>query len=158
MSEEPAEDKIPAIDGSGGLSGTVASGLKVAFVSAAAAVIGAVLTFAGVYYTGWFNYASKDEELRVKLVQIAVGILAIKKVDGEAQPRNWAIDVMERNTGVKMSDEERRLLVDFGGLKGANKPSIIEVPTPGGSFLSCYYDEATATYDNCFAGQKVAPK
>ena len=48
MSEEPAGDKVPAVQGSGGLSGTVASGLKVALVSAAAAVIGAALTFGGV--------------------------------------------------------------------------------------------------------------
>ncbi len=82
--------------GSGGPTGTVASGLKFALVSAVAAVIGAGLAFAGVYSTGWFNYASKDEELRVQLVQLAVGILKIPKADGQAQPRNWAIDVMEK--------------------------------------------------------------
>ena len=61
---------MPEGDNSGS-TGTIASGLKYALVSAVAAVIGAALTFAGVYSTGWFNYASKDEELRVQLVQLA---------------------------------------------------------------------------------------
>jgi hypothetical protein len=149
----------PLSEGSnGGPTRTIATGLQVALTSAVAAVIGAALTFAGVYYTGWFNYASKDEELRVQLVQIAVGILKIKQEDGEAQPRNWAIDVMEKNTGVKMQDEERKLLVKLGGLKGAptsaplgigNKSSTIEVPTSNGNFLSCYYNETTGSYDTC---------
>jgi hypothetical protein len=70
---------------------------------------------------------------------------------------------MERNTGVKMSGEERKLLVDLGGLKGApaasvSKPLVIEVPASGGSVLSCYYSEATAAYDNCVVGQKATPK
>jgi hypothetical protein len=151
MAQESAGDKVPAIDGSGRLSGTVASGLKVALVSAAAAVIGAALTFAGVYYTGWFNYVSKDEEFRFNLVRLATSILNIPKADGQAQPRNWAIDVMVHYSGIPMNDDERKLLVDLGGLKGvpviATAPArFICVPGPSGKFLKYYFDSATASY------------
>jgi hypothetical protein len=88
-------------------------------ITAAAGIIASILTLAGIYTTGWFNYASKDEELHVQLVEMAVGILKEPKAAGEAQPRNWAIDVMEKNTDVKMLPEERKLLVDLGGLKTA---------------------------------------
>lgn len=154
MAEEPAGHKAPTIDGSGRLSGTVASGLKVALVSAAAAVIGAALTFAGVYYTGWFNYASKDEEFRFNLVKLATGILNIPKADGQAQPRNWAIDVMVHYSGIPMNGDERNLLVDLGGLKGVpiitatptTPAAFICVPGPEGKFLKFYYDAATGNY------------
>jgi hypothetical protein len=100
-------------------TGMFFSRLRDASITAGAAIIASVLTLVGAYTTGWFSYASKDEELRVQLVQMAVGILKEPKASGEAQPRNWAIDVMELNTGVKMNDEERKLLVDLGGLKAA---------------------------------------
>ena len=95
------------------------SNLQLALISAVAAVFGAVLTFAGVYSTGWFSRQVKDDELHVELVRVAVGILAIKKGDAPAQPRNWAIDVMEKNTGVTMTPEERKKLAEEGGLQGA---------------------------------------
>jgi hypothetical protein len=98
---------------------TISSRIRDVSLTAVAGVIASILTLVGVYTTGWFNYASKDDELRVKLVEMAIGILKEPKTAGEAQPRNWAIDVMEKNTGVKMIPEERKLLVDLGGLKTA---------------------------------------
>src|SRR5271170_3207386 len=100
-------------------AGAVSSALGDATITARAAIIASLLTLTGVYTTGWFSYESKDEEIRVQLVQMAVGILKIPKASGEAQPRSRAIDVMERNTGVKMPDDERTLLVDLGALNGA---------------------------------------
>jgi hypothetical protein len=113
-----------------------------------AAIIGTALTFAGVYSTGWFTRQSKDDELRVELVKIAVGILAIKKGDAAAQPRNWAIDVMELNTGVKMKEDERHRLVEEGGLQGvplaANSPFRCALASDG-RWLRFRLDPATGT-------------
>ncbi len=51
-----------------------------------------------------------------------------------------------------MSDEERKLLVDLGGLKGAptSKPLAIVAPAPNGN-LVCYYNENSGIYDDCHA-------
>jgi hypothetical protein len=130
-------------------SDMLSSSLQVALISAAAAIIGAALTFAGAYYTGLFQRLSKDGELHVELVKIAVGILAIKKGDAPAQPRNWAIDVMERNTNVTMTPEERKKLVEEGGLQGvavlASSPFKC-VPAANGRYLRLWFDPATGTY------------
>ncbi len=137
----PPTDSVP--------SGTVKSGLQVALVSAAAAVIGSALTFGGVYYTSLFNRLNKDDELHVELVKIAVGILAIKKGDAPAQPRNWAIDVMERNTNVTMTPEERKKLVEEGGLQGVAAVASGKfrcVPAANGRYLRFWFDPASGTY------------
>jgi hypothetical protein len=155
MAEESVGDKGQTIEGRGsGRRSTVASGLKVALISAGAAIVGAAFTFAGVYYTGWFNYASKDEEFRFNLVKLAAGILNIPKADAQAQPRNWPIDVMIHYSGISMNDDERKLLVELGGLKGvpviaaapATPNKFICVPSPSGRFLKYYYDSATGSY------------
>ena len=75
------------------------------------AIIGAVLALAGAYTTGWFNYASKDEELRVHLVEIAIGILRADPKEDVAPARSWAIDVIERNSGVRFQPEDRAALL-----------------------------------------------
>ena len=73
----------------------------------------------------------------------------MKKSDAAAQPRNWAIDVMELNTGVKIREDERHRLVEEGGLQGvpvaANSPFKC-VPAGNGRFLKFSFDPATGTY------------
>jgi hypothetical protein len=47
----------------------------VAVLTVLTALVGALAGFGGAVATGWFAFASKDEELRVHLVEIAIGIL-----------------------------------------------------------------------------------
>jgi hypothetical protein len=56
-------------------------------------VVGAALT------TGYYGFASKDEELRVHLVELAIGTLRADPKEGVAPARAWAIEVIEKNLG-----------------------------------------------------------
>jgi hypothetical protein len=75
----------------------------VAFVSAA---IGTAATIA----VAWFGFAAKDQE-PVRLVEIAVGILRADPKEGVAPARAWALDVLEKNSGVPFSKEDREALL-----------------------------------------------
>jgi hypothetical protein len=84
-------------------------------VTAIATVIGAVLTLVGVYLTGWFAYASKDEELRSHLVEVALGILREDpkgESDDMKKVRVWAIKLIARNSGVEFPKEAVTALTD----------------------------------------------
>jgi hypothetical protein len=100
------------------------------------AVAGAVAVAVAALATGWFGFASKDEELRVHLVEIAIGILRVDPCEGLAEPmlratclakedvtraRAWAIEVIEKNSGVNFTPADRAALLskpiltkDFG--------------------------------------------
>jgi len=73
--------------------------------------MGAILALVGVYITGWFTYTSKDEELKVHLVEIAIGILRADPKEDVAPARSWAIDIIERDSGVKFEPEDRAALL-----------------------------------------------
>jgi hypothetical protein len=75
------------------------------------AAVGGVLTLAAAVATGWFSFASKDQELRVHLVEIAIGILRADPKEDVSPARGWAIDVIEKNSGVPFSAEDRRALL-----------------------------------------------
>jgi hypothetical protein len=75
------------------------------------AVAGIVGVLAGAIVTGWFTYASKDEELRVHLVEIAIGILRADPKEDVAPARNWAISVIEENSKVKFDALDRAALL-----------------------------------------------
>ncbi|MGA8583662.1 MAG: hypothetical protein WB715_07470 [Roseiarcus sp.] len=80
-------------------------------VTAIATIIGAVLALVGVYITGWFTYVSKDEELRVHLVEIAIGILRADPKEDVAPARSWAIDIIDLYSGVKFLPQDRAALL-----------------------------------------------
>jgi hypothetical protein len=98
-------------------------GIKSAVIGALSALaVGALSLFAAVA-TGWFSFASKDEELRVHLVEIAIGILRADPSKEDVAPaRGWAIEVIEKNSRVKFNDEDRAALL--------HKP-IVSVPIIG---------------------------
>ena len=76
------------------------------------AVIG-VLALAGVLATAWSAYASKDEELRVHLVEIAIGILRADPTKEDVAPaRAWAMDAINKYSGLRpfTADERAALL------------------------------------------------
>jgi hypothetical protein len=89
-------------------------------------VVGA-LGLATAVATGWFTYAGKDQELRVHLVEIAVSILRADPKEDVGAAREWAIDIMERNSGVNFSGEDRAALL--------HKPLQTVTPSPS-AFLS----------------------
>jgi hypothetical protein len=53
----------------------------------------------------------KDEEVRVHLVEIAIGILRADPKEDVTPARAWAIDVIEKNSGVKFLAEDRAALL-----------------------------------------------
>jgi hypothetical protein len=120
---------------------SIQSRLRDASVSAIATVIGAVLALVGVYLTGWFTYASKDEELRYHLVEVALGILRADPKKENIKPvRLWAMDVIERDSGVKFSEGAREALSEheIPGVKSGDVAFIGAVQN--GNRLVCYYD------------------
>ena len=66
-------------------------------VTALVGLAGALLGAVGNAATGWFTYASKGEEVRVRLVEIALTILREKVTPA----REWAMKVIERNSRVE---------------------------------------------------------
>jgi hypothetical protein len=85
---------------------------KTVLIGVASAAIGAVSAIVVAGLTGSFSYASKDEELRVHLVEIAIGILRADPTKEDVAPaRGWAIDIIERDSGVKFEAADRAALL-----------------------------------------------
>ena len=73
----------------------------------------AVLALAGVLATALSAYASKDEELKVHLVEIAIGILRADPTKEDVAPaRAWAMDAIDKYSGLRpfTADERAALL------------------------------------------------
>ena len=85
----------------------MSEGIKGAIIGA----LGALAAVLAAVATGWFGYASKDDELRVHLVEIAIGILRADPKEDVTPARAWAIDVIEKNSGVKFLPEDRAALL-----------------------------------------------
>jgi hypothetical protein len=77
------------------------------------AIIGALGGVVGALVTAWFSFASKDEELRVHLVEIAIGILRADPTKEDVAPaRAWAIDAIDKYSGLRpFTAEERAALL-----------------------------------------------
>lgn len=86
--------------------------IKAIIGGAVGAAVGGVLTVIAAVATGWFGYASKDEELRVHLVEIAVGILRADPTKEDVAPaRDWAMDAINKYSGLRpFTAEEREAL------------------------------------------------
>ena len=74
-------------------------------------IFASLATIAVAIATGWFGFASKDEELKVHLVEIAIGILRADPKEDVAGARSWALDIIELNSGVKFNEEDRKALL-----------------------------------------------
>jgi hypothetical protein len=88
-------------------SGGGTSPLVVVIVAVLSALIGAGATLGVAYFT----FASKDEELKVHLVEIAIGILRADPKEDVGNARGWALEVIEKNSGVPFSEEDRQALL-----------------------------------------------
>jgi hypothetical protein len=91
----------------------LASPAAVAVIAGVSAAIGAV---AGPYLTSRVEYFTRNREMDIKMVEIAVGILRAddKKEPGVAPARAWAADVIDRYSQVPLSAEARKSLIEFG--------------------------------------------
>ena len=76
-----------------------------------ATVLTILLPFAGGVFGAWFTLLTKDHELRIKLVEIGIGILRADPKDDITPARAWAIRVIENNSGVEFSEEDKTLLL-----------------------------------------------
>jgi hypothetical protein len=83
--------------------------LQVTAVSTAAVAVPVVLALIGYE----FNSAMKDKDVRVKTVEIAISVLNQdpKKVDSP-HLRNWAINVVDRYSGIPLKVEALQELKD----------------------------------------------
>jgi hypothetical protein len=88
-------------------SGGGTSPLVVAIV----AVLSAAIAGAASFGVGYLAFASKDQELKVHLVEIAIGILRADPKEDVGNARGWALDVIEKNSGVPFSKEDREALL-----------------------------------------------
>jgi hypothetical protein len=88
-------------------SGGGTSPLVVVIVAVVSALIGAGATLGVAYFT----FASKDQELKVHLVEIAIGILRADPKEDVTPARGWALDIIEKNSGVPFSREDREALL-----------------------------------------------
>jgi hypothetical protein len=59
----------------------------------------------------YLAFASKDQELKVHLVEIAISILRADPKEDVAPARGWALDVIEKNSGSSFSTREREALL-----------------------------------------------
>jgi hypothetical protein len=101
-------------------------GLSAGWVAVIGALAGAVAGVGAAVATGWFTYASKEEELQVHLVEIAIGILRADASKEDVAPaREWALDVIDQKSGVKFSKEDRKLLL-HQSIQSADFSSLIE--------------------------------
>jgi hypothetical protein len=76
-----------------------------------AGVLGAVVGGVGIVATGWFSFASKDEELRVHLVEIAIGILRADPAKEDVLQQElgqWTPSTSTLACGLSQMKSERR--------------------------------------------------
>jgi hypothetical protein len=96
-----------------------------------AGVFGVVIGTVGTVATGWFTYASKGDELRVHLVEIAIGILRADPKEDVVPARAWAIEVIEKNSDVSFKEDDRKALLHkpIGGAPADSELSSEEKKT-----------------------------
>jgi hypothetical protein len=80
----------------------VLKAVSAVIVALATGIVGAVL-----------GYQSKNREMDVKMVEIAVGILSQEPKEGIAPAREWAVDVINGYSDVKVTPEARAALVKY---------------------------------------------
>lgn len=76
------------------------------------AVIVAVIGFLSGVGGAWFGLISKDHELKIKLVEIGIGILRADPKEKVTPARAWAIRLIEHSSGEPFLEEERKALLD----------------------------------------------
>jgi hypothetical protein len=79
--------------------------MKIALVGAAGAIIGGAMV-------AFVDYVVREREIDVKMVEIAVGLLR-EDPKGPLQPaRQWAVEVIDDLSGIKLTPAARAALVN----------------------------------------------
>jgi hypothetical protein len=87
----------------------------------------AVIALAGVLATAWSAYASKDEELKVHLVEIAIGILRADPTKEDVAPaRAWAMDAIDKYSGLRPFTAAERDALTHKPIGGAPPADSLE--------------------------------
>jgi hypothetical protein len=100
----------------------------------AAIVIPVVIAIVGHEY----SKAVKQREIEAKYVELAVGILRSPPVDEAFDIRSWAVEVVDRHSGIKLSPAQRDDFIRTGTLQeavvaGPAGAGDAPVPVPGPS-------------------------
>lgn len=91
--------------------------------------IGALLGAVATVSVGILDYLHKSDELRVHMVEVAVGILRADPKDDVVAARGWALDVIQKYSEVQFSEEDRSVLL--------KRPLIVKpVSFSDGTFFS----------------------
>lgn len=80
------------------------------------------------YVGNYFAVATKDKDVGVKFVELAVGILSKEPTKADANVRKWATRILEKYAGVDLDEQARQDIINDVPL-----PSIVETPLPEGS-------------------------
>jgi hypothetical protein len=76
------------------------------------ALVSAAIAGAASFGAGYLAFASKDQELKVHLVEIAIGILRADPKEDVAPARGWAMDAIDKDSGLRpFTAEERAALL-----------------------------------------------
>ena len=81
--------------------------------------VGGVFVLLAAVATGWFSFASKDEELRVHLVEIAIGILRADPKEDVSPARGWAMDAIDKYSGLRPFTADERAALSHKPIGGA---------------------------------------
>ncbi|RLC53305.1 MAG: hypothetical protein DRH89_10730 [Candidatus Cloacimonadota bacterium] len=66
-------------------------------------IVFTILTPIAIIFSGYFiNVTLQENEIKVKYVEIAVRILSSKPTEETSALRNWAIDLLNENSNVKL--------------------------------------------------------
>jgi hypothetical protein len=74
-------------------------------------IVVAAIAGAASYGAAYLTFASKDQELKVHLVEIAISILRADPKEDVTPARGWALDIIDKNSGVPFSNEDREALL-----------------------------------------------
>jgi hypothetical protein len=75
-------------------------------------VIVAAIACAGAIISALYTYTSRNRELDIELVKVGIGILRADPKETQTQgAREWAIEVIETNSGQKFSAEAKKELL-----------------------------------------------
>ena len=70
----------------------------------------AITALAGAAVGSWLTYRAKSDELKVRLVELAINILDDNPEERKSPLRDWAIRVVDRNSDEKFTAEEKEAL------------------------------------------------
>jgi hypothetical protein len=78
-----------------------------------ASITVAGLSLIGAIISAFYSYSNRNRELDIRLVEIGIGILrADPKETGISPAREWALRVIEENSGLQFSEDDRRALLN----------------------------------------------